>query len=86
MKWYRNLSFYKRWIEVENDFYKIVNDASITAFVLEKANYYGLRIVELSLSDYSCCFIKLFGDKQSFLCFIRDFIDTYKNHIKNVSF
>ena len=86
MKFYRKLNFHKRWIDTGNDLYKIVSDASITSFVLDKTNYYGLKLVKIELSDCSNCLIEVFGDKKSFLCFIRDFIDTYKNHLTDISF
>lgn len=86
MKWYRNLFFHKRWVETGEDSYRIVSDASITAYVLDKANFYGLKITKIELNDYSNCNIQFLGDKQSFLCFVRDFINTYKNHLCNISF
>ena len=86
MKLYRKIHFHKRWIETGGDLYKIVNDADIISFVLDKTNYYGLRIVKIELNDYSECAIEVFGDRQSFLCFVKDFIDTYKNHLSNISF
>lgn len=86
MKWFRNLFFYKRWIDKGDDSYSIVTDADITAYVIDKANYYGLKIIKIDLSDYNCCCIKLLGDKQGFLCFIKDFIHTYKKHLRNISF
>lgn len=86
MKWFRNFYFYKRWINIENDYYRIVNDANITSFVLEKAKYYNLKIVKLQLNDYNGCYIQFWGDKASYLCFVRDFVNTYKEHIRNISF
>ena len=45
MKFYRKLNFHKRWIDTGNDLYKIVSDAGITSFVLDKTNYYGLKLI-----------------------------------------
>ena len=86
MKFYRKLTFHKRWIDTGNDLYKIVSDAGITSFILVKTNYYGLKLIKIELSDYSNCLIEVFGDKESFLCFVRDFINTYENHLKDISF
>ena len=86
MKLYRKLNFHKRWIDTCNDLYKIVSDAGITSFILDKTNYYGLKLIKIELSDYSNCLIEVFGDKESFLCFVRDFINTYENHLKDISF
>ena len=86
MKLYRKLNFHKRWIDTGNDLYKIVSDASITSFVLDKTNYYGLKLVKIELRDCSNRLTEVLGDKKRFLCFIRDFINTYKNHLTDISF
>lgn len=86
MKWYRTLNFRKHWIHIEDDNYKVLNNAEIVSFILDKSRFYGLTIKDIDLSDISYCSIKLFGDKESFLCLVNIFIEEYKKYITDIRF
>ena len=86
MKWYRTLKFHKRHIDEENGYFKIIADNIITSFVLDKAKYYQLKFKKVNFSDFYTCTVELWGDRDSFLAFVQDFVNEYKNYVTDVSF
>lgn len=86
MKWYRTLIFRKHWINLGEDNYNVLNNSEIVSFILDKSRFYGLTIKDIDLSDISYCSIKLFGDKESFLCLVNNFIEEYKKYITDIKF
>jgi hypothetical protein len=86
MKWFRKIEFRKRAIEEENNYYKIVDDTQMIAFILERINYYDLKVLKIDFCDFYTCSIKLWGDKQLFLRFTKDFVEHYQSYIKDISF
>jgi hypothetical protein len=86
MKWFRKIEFRKRIIGEKDNCYKIIDDTQIISFVLEKANYYQLKILKIDFCDFYTCSIKLWGDKRLFLRFAKDFVEHYQSYIKNISF
>lgn len=86
MNWFRKIKFRKVKDYVSEDTYRLVSDSDFIKFCLEKANYYQIRFVKASLDDIFECEIVFFGDKESYLKLVKDFVDRYKGRIKELSF
>ena len=86
MKWFRTIRFHKARKYVSDDTYKIICDTDFIGFFLEKAKYYQIKFIKADLDDLFECKAEFFGDKESFLCLVEDFIKRYDNGIKEFSF
>lgn len=86
MGWFRVLNFRKQWVPTSEDNFRIINNSELMDFILEESRLYGLTIKSVDLNDVMNCTIRLFGDKESFLIFVNDFVKKYKSYISDISF
>lgn len=81
MKWFRTLRFRKC---INNG--KVIMDSTLIEFLLQKSNYYDLRILNVELYDHWTSQFDFWGDRKSFMCFARDFVKKYKDYIIDIQF
>ena len=63
-----------------------IRDDKLIKTIIAIANYYNLKIIKISLSEFFTCKIILKGDKQSFYCFLENFLKECGKYLKEITF
>ena len=64
----------------------MVTDSALIETILDRCQYYGLKIIKVNVRDFLISYVTVWGNKASFLAFIKDFVHKYKDLIEDIDF